>query len=398
MCGKLHVVGSTDEFPARYTFTARGLSKAVRSARPADVKDIKLKASFQDPDRKLLKFNVSGRLDLVDLRQEVSKLERHFQDKMFLSRPLFEKAARCTEKAKVNGTCPEPITNFKDCYNWGSIDSAAIGKLYWTIKVAFHQYAKEYHVNMDRLYFINIWINCLREGQDIREHHHGPVVAGNVAIQVPPGSYTYYKLADPTGNADDGERGACESGVHEACHLLMFKERLSPSYSEDYFRNQAPLKISNFDGDMVLFLGELAHGSGAVQQKMQRYLNDQPADCRMTAAFDILPNPTTLNSYEGLHVIPLYDPKDPWWENDPYASIGDNLGAAMEKVFKHLKVPAAFEWDVMPDADTFWNRYGSIIEDQKLKDKLAKWGVKQGAKGWEKFRRSRKEKRVAEEL
>merc|ERR1712241_523693 len=72
------------------------------------------------------------------------------------------------------------------------LDSPAVASLYWKVKAAFHQYAKFYSLDLSRAYFIHGWANCFRGGGKIKFHRHGYGIAGNIAIHVPPSSYTRY--------------------------------------------------------------------------------------------------------------------------------------------------------------------------------------------------------------
>merc|ERR1719456_1412266 len=88
--------------------------------------------------------------------------------------------------------------------------------------------------------------------------------------------------------------------------------------------------LPNRDGELTMFLGLLQHASSNVTEAMREHLEQAgPTDCRMTAAFDITDNPRGAH-----HAMPLYDPQDPWWEADPQASLGDAIGAGIERIYR----------------------------------------------------------------
>lgn len=134
---------------------------------------------------------------------------------------------------------------------------------------------------------------------------------------------------------------------HELSIIWRYGDELPPARE----LGGQPLVNKNVEGTLTMFYGAVEHESSNVTEKMQKSLGDKgPADCRMTAAFDIGLDPVVKR-----HSVPLYNPQDPWWDKDPKGSLGDAIGAEMESIQRSWKAPVLFEWDLpqnrtkMPD-------------------------------------------------
>eukprot|EP00746_Dinoflagellata_sp_MGD_P013187 gnl/MRDRNA2_/MRDRNA2_128401_c0_seq1.p1 gnl/MRDRNA2_/MRDRNA2_128401_c0~~gnl/MRDRNA2_/MRDRNA2_128401_c0_seq1.p1 ORF type:complete len:451 (-),score=49.69 gnl/MRDRNA2_/MRDRNA2_128401_c0_seq1:10-1362(-) len=403
--GKVHLMGSPvdfPEFPQRYHKSARGFTRAILAERPAEVQSMQFPVLLEDPSRKMLKLNISmARVDFAKLKAEVYRIERHFRDidGMTGSQQLkhFTTTSQCATGGH-EGNCSEAfrLTTYSDYYNIFFIDSPAIGALYWAVKIMFHQYAKAYNLDLTTMYFIHSWFNCFRKGSAIKLHSHGPVISGNLAIHVPPGSFTHYlSLGEsPMYTHIQLSSQDCLKGNQRACKTLKKKwfykdqpENIEPSTCSRRGPDACTSEIEkgdrryNHEGELVMFFGMLKHESSSVTEEMRQILETTgPTDCRMTAAFDIVIDPRGAG-----HVTPLYDPQDPWWELSPNANIGDRIGSAVEKVLEEQGVPAAYEWDTVPDKTT-WAAQQKKIMNHPGNNALRAWIQNEMNTDWESSR------------
>merc|ERR1712003_32042 len=129
---------------------------------------------------------------------------------------------------------------------------------------------------------------------------------------------------------------------------LQFVYNTSLAYVAKKYAGEK-LTNPNYPGDLVMFFGNIAHGSNNMTKTERQYLKKTgPTDCRMTLAFDISLNPISI-----LHPVPLFDPRDPWWRKDPLGSWTKNIGDFVDSTFERFGVPATFEWGEMPNRTEF---------------------------------------------
>lgn len=379
----LSLMGSTAEFPSRYQTSVRGLSQAILDARPVDVEFLEFPVSLQDWSRWMLKMRVSG--DMERMKHEVVRIERHFRriQSMRGSRNLqsFLPAAFTRD----DNLDIFRLTSYADYYNVFFLDSPVVASLYWKVKAAFRQYAQVYNLDLTRPYFIHGWFNCFRGGGKIRFHRHGYGLAGNVAVHVPPGSYTRYgSLVTSKEYPWMLEmQHECNAGQQEACEELANIWKYEGALWDAAALSVEPTAIPNAEGELVMFHGLVEHESSNVTEEMRQHLKQSgPTDCRMTLAFDIDTDPSALH-----HSLPLYDPKDPWWMEDGHAHIGDAIGAKIERLYQESDLPMVFDWDVLPDSRAFHDRMRKALrhEGSAL---LSAWSKQQVKECWAGLRSS----------
>eukprot|EP00746_Dinoflagellata_sp_MGD_P138840 gnl/MRDRNA2_/MRDRNA2_72413_c0_seq1.p1 gnl/MRDRNA2_/MRDRNA2_72413_c0~~gnl/MRDRNA2_/MRDRNA2_72413_c0_seq1.p1 ORF type:complete len:414 (-),score=51.51 gnl/MRDRNA2_/MRDRNA2_72413_c0_seq1:511-1752(-) len=378
----LPLMGSPEEFPPRYHNSVRGLSRAIKDARPADTEALTLPVILQDKRRWLLKVNVSSAgIDIAGLKNEVARIERHFRRIRGMSG-----SPDLQMFVPIQGiTRPDlfRLTAYASYYNIFFLDSPAVGSLYWTIKQAFHQYARTYRLDLSRTYFLHGWFNCFRGGGHIRFHRHSFGLAGNLAIHVPPGSFTQY---GSLGSSSEyrwlhSMQQQCQAGQRKSCEELADRWRYADPLAGASELDVKPVAMPNTAGELVMFHGLVEHGSSNVTEEMRRHLEQSgPEDCRMTIAFDIDTDPADLH-----HTVPLYDPKDPWWTLDWPQALGDAIGEKMEQIYQDLNSPVVFDWDLMPSSKAFAERMRRARLHQSSAT-LSSWSKQQVRTGWADFR------------
>jgi len=380
--GVHNLMGQSGEFPTQYHRSMRSLTPAIMAARPHNPQDYKPPLILQEPKNNIFKMNLSALgIDVSELRAQVTKVVE-----LFAESPLVG-----TQDLKSITGSYDALTSYADYYNVYYLDSPAVGKLYWAIKAAFHEYAAVHKINLTRVYFLHGWFNCNQAGEALDWHGHGACTSGNVAIHVPPGSYTEYM---PLGNYDGYQRyweaeKACRQDVEPACNALenpmmgLDTVRYAMDLPRPSKMKGASKKFPNANGELVFFHGMSRHRTGKITPAMREYLAETgPLGCRMTSAFDIHTKPLSMH-----HTVPLYDPEDPWWERDPRAGLGDRIGAAMEDWWSQLKVPMAFQMESKPTEDSWKTHMSKVFElNNQIAPKLSRLQLNAAKAAWAEFR------------
>lgn len=373
VCLALHQTGGAkilgaDDFPSNYCMSSRRLTSSILSTRPQNLPTVRVEYNVPTASKfnYMLQVDPSAILkqeDVAALKQEVARIENHFR-----AIPAFSKQGSNPSNFGVQepGSDDFQLTSLAHLYNLFFLNSDHIGKLYWAVKVSFHQYAEVHRLDLSRPYFIHGWLNCFRRGGHIKFHAHGnDGVSGNLGIHIPPGSYTHYlKASDSTSwhLLYDQATQMCKQGNKCTCPLKWpYKGRKPPASmlgGEDF-------RHWNREGEIMLFHSTTSHGSSPVTDRMMDFLKTQdpklPA-CRMTAGFDISPHPNLLQ-----HSLPLFDPMDPWWEKDPQASFGEGMSDDVDSIFGSFGIPPTYQWPSVPSSEDFWNRW------KKCTEKLKRW-------------------------
>eukprot|EP00929_Paragymnodinium_shiwhaense_P086725 TRINITY_DN47181_c0_g1_i4.p1 TRINITY_DN47181_c0_g1~~TRINITY_DN47181_c0_g1_i4.p1 ORF type:complete len:206 (+),score=31.65 TRINITY_DN47181_c0_g1_i4:83-700(+) len=173
------LLGPSLEFPDRYHTSVRGLSNVIKRMRPQNLEAMGM--SFKIPDAPIGSFMLLVNatelgVDVPGLGKDVERLERHFREIPVMHTP------GANLHVDAGHGHPErhsfKLTNLSDLYNIFFLNSEAIGRLYWAVKLAFHKYAEVHSLDLSRLYFLHGWFNCFRGGSKIQAHAHGYAVSG----------------------------------------------------------------------------------------------------------------------------------------------------------------------------------------------------------------------------
>eukprot|EP00441_Pelagodinium_beii_P022252 CAMPEP_0197675864 /NCGR_PEP_ID=MMETSP1338-20131121/85753_1 /TAXON_ID=43686 ORGANISM="Pelagodinium beii, Strain RCC1491" /NCGR_SAMPLE_ID=MMETSP1338 /ASSEMBLY_ACC=CAM_ASM_000754 /LENGTH=413 /DNA_ID=CAMNT_0043256471 /DNA_START=1 /DNA_END=1242 /DNA_ORIENTATION=- len=379
------LMGSPVEFPSRYHTSVRSLSETIMQARPPADASLDWTVTDQDESRWLLKVDLKFTdEEMKELKLQVARVEKHF-------RRIRGMAGDSNLKAFVPAQGIDHVdifrlTAYASYYNIFYLNSKVISKLYWAVKQLFHQYADVYQFNLNQTYFMHGWFNCFRGGGKISPHRHCNGLSGNMAVHVPPGSFTRY------GSLSSSKeyrwmlalQQQCQQGKETSCERFTQLWRYADDLPEPLEEQESSRVMPNMDGELVIFHGLVEHESSNVSEDMRQHLKRKgPTDCRMTLAFDIDTNPSDLH-----HSVPLYDPEDPWWDS---SSLGHDIGSAIEGLLDDAELPAAFDWAVMPDKRAFAERI-QLAKVHEGSGKLSSWLKEQLAAGWADFRSGRCQK------
>lgn len=364
------------EFPARYHSSVRGLTESIKAARPADVQSIELPITQEDRSRWMLKTYVNH-TDLAALRHEIARVERHLRRIRSLKGDINLK--KFVPAQGIEHHDQFRLTAYASYYNIFFIESEAIGRLYWWIKIFFHKYAAVYNFDLSKTYFIHGWFNCFRGGGKISFHRHCNGISGNMAVHVPPGSFTRYGTLRNSKEYHWMRRlqKRCQHGEESTCERLGQLWRYSDEMVDVADIENKVLVMPNEDGDLVLFHGLVEHESSNVTEEMRQYLKQQgPTGCRMTLAFDIDTDPSELH-----HSVVLYDPQDPWGSQGNEVNFGEDIGKSIEQIYESSKLPPIFDWDAPPDEKAFIDRMRAIRTHAGTAE-LSSWLKRQLSQGW----------------
>eukprot|EP00930_Biecheleria_cincta_P028483 TRINITY_DN19886_c0_g1_i1.p1 TRINITY_DN19886_c0_g1~~TRINITY_DN19886_c0_g1_i1.p1 ORF type:complete len:416 (-),score=61.45 TRINITY_DN19886_c0_g1_i1:14-1261(-) len=367
------------EFPARYHSSVRGLSASIRAARPGDVEELDIPITHQDRSRWMLKTYVNH-TDLTELRREIARVERHLRRIRSLRGDINLK--NFVPAQGIEHHDQFRLTTYASYYNIFFIESEAIGRLYWWIKLFFHKYAAVYKFDMSKIYFIHGWFNCFRGGGKISFHRHCNGVSGNMAVHVPPGSFTRYGTLRSSKEYHWMRRlqKRCQHGEKDTCERLGQLWRYTDDMVDVADIENNMIVMDNEDGDLVLFHGLVEHETSNVTEEMRQYLKQQgPTGCRMTLAFDIDTDPSELH-----HSVVLYDPQDPWGSKGAEANMGEDVGKAFEQIYERSNLPPIFDWDILPDERAFLDRMRAA-RTHPGSAQLSSWLKCQLSQGWAEF-------------
>lgn len=332
------------DFIQRHPRSVKGLSESIQSQRPTAEWWNKVSATVEDIDK--TRLMTQGHLEQVleadtfagfiaNMSRTIADLEAFWFDLLDIV-PGMDDLETTFQESTSRGFI---LSTRASLYNIFYIDRPEIGIYYWYVKILFHHYMKTFKLDKSVPWWIHGWANCFRGGSNIGFHAHGPgVIAGNLAVRVPPGSHTQY-------------------------------EGLGEARAEDLF-------IPNRIGDLNLFDGVVQHRSSNVTEEDIVWLGEHGAKCRMTTAFDISLRPKHL-----WHSIPLYHPADPMWTRDPAARWADDLNEKIQAMRQKAKFQEIWTWDKLPSSKQFHERFTGTgnkgttdIENAMYKKHMAKVG------------------------
>ena len=341
------IVGSpathaNEDFPSGHYVSARPLTAAVLAARPPDEELLADLDSPGLPEVALSKRVQRYRSDniqsaLLGLSMQVKRLLNVWGREYPTGRRGYSEYIPTGDELRKRRETP--LTTKSDLYNVFFLDDPAVGQLYWFVKRAFHAYAREYNLTLDRTWWLHGWANCFRRDDGISFHSHGVRVSGNFAVNTAPGSHTRYK-----------SHQQAEWDVHRRWH--DHAQPFADDYRDDlrhmsstgaprFLGPDEPEFRGDFEpGDLTLFDGFVKHQSNDHDPTHDAYYSSRASelgipDCRITIAFDVWPETFEYDrGHVGVgpmmnwHTLPLFDPNDPWFHKLKSQNVAGDEGAS----------------------------------------------------------------------